>query len=248
MSSNSDNIIASSWLSKEIFVYSKEGKFVSKVRAANTLYGAILTPANKIFASTWQIFDSKFLLMSLESNIVKEIPMNNPTFPSMFGKNTAYVAANEGVFEITKSAHKKIFSFPRKTSCWQVIRVQVGALTKYWTQERDIEPETTDNLLIRIYHIYSNDEVSLKDVTLPVTVATMLTLTTLKLAYDGSNSVLLSDKFNNAVHLFSANGDYQRQLLRHPQISNPLFLNINAQSSLLYVLQKGEIKIFSLVY
>ena len=68
------------------------------------------------------------------------------------------------------------------------------------------------------------------------------------LVFDGEEKVLISDKVNNAIFIFSSDGTYERQFLTlESQITNPISLTYDISNSQLYVLlEKGVIKKFTL--
>ena len=68
------------------------------------------------------------------------------------------------------------------------------------------------------------------------------------MAFDGADKVFISDKVCSAIHVFSSDGKYERQLLSPDNgINSPLLLAFDMSCCQLYVLlENNEIKQFAL--
>ena len=216
-------------------MYNTDGLYITIINAKGIVQDAILTPFNNILISSSELFSNKIIVMSFNGLIIKEVSLDSPTYLSLSHDNSVYATSGSNVYKIAYET-TLIFSFTSLSKCLQVIPVRAI----YWTIESDaseIKP------VIRIYCENSNKiDLCQFKVTIPTISKTI------RLTYDGYNSMLLNDLVFKKVHIFSLNGDYCGQLLFHPPLQNLLSLTVDKQHHKLFVLQDREITVFALAY
>ena len=120
------------------------------------------------------------------------------------------------------------------------------------------DEEDRVNLLLGNLHIYSfnktlkyNRYLSSRNVTFNSTsVNKQIDLILSDFTHDGGLTIFRSDYYNKAIHLFSINGQYHRQLLLSTDIrSMPTRIVVDSERRLMYVAQyDGLVSVFSLSY
>ncbi len=115
----------------------------------------------------------------------------------------------------------------------------------FWTAEY-----TSELCRLRVYTIdkrQAGNNVTWRDVTVPSNVNVDLTN---NLAYDGHTNIFMKDFVNNAVHVWSVSGQYERQLLVSHVTNQPHRVAVDSQrGNVMYVDQtKGTVSVFELTY
>ena len=127
-----------------------------------------------------------------------------------------------------------------------MIKVDTESGAEYWAQVKLGEKH-----YLRAYKLVNdnngNKQFTWRNIKLNTSRNTKINLYYSCLAFDRYNSVLVSEWENSAVHVLSAKGDYQLQLLSYPDVHKPTKIVVNKDDRFLYVgQQKGEVKLFSL--
>ena len=125
--------------------------------------------------------------------------------------------------------------------CYQVITMATDCSDDFWTLEKNCN----NNCHLRVCSVdrrHSNGYVTWRDINDPTTDGKELNLSCRRLSYDGNKNIFLSDCNNNAVHVFSANGQYHCQLLSSLHIKNkPGSQVVDKKRQLLYVGQDSSV-------
>ena len=189
--------------------------------------------------------------MENQSNLkIHEIRLTDPSNLTLSSDNILHLTDwKRGVYESTNNGKEwcHLFKLEGNAKCWQVIKVETeSGEAEYWTQIK-----LDENHYLRIYKLVSdnngNKQFTWRNIKLNTSCNTKINLYYSSLAFDGYNSVLVSECENSAVHVFSTKGDYQLQLLSYPDVHKPTRIVVNKDDRLLYVgQQKGEVKVFAL--
>ena len=235
----------------QLFIYSNKGLYLSNITTTddNTpLWDATWTPSGNIAYTKRK--DGELVVMTESAEIIiKHTQMIKPRY---FGvsNDIIYIAdLHKGVYQSTDDgiSWSLVFKSTAGRECEHVIKVIIG--DDFWTLESD----STNKRHLRLYSVdrrHSKGLVAWMDINVPTTDDKDIDLLTSMLSLDSNMNIFLSDFNNKAVHVFSANGQYHRQLLSSDHMKNsPTRLAVDKDRQLLYVGQEnGVIEVFQLTY
>ena len=228
----------------------KKNNFIlnSKINTSYSIRDISWTPSGEILFIDE---DSNNVILHNQSNLnTQEIRFTDPSNLNLSSDNVLYLTDwKRGVYESTNNGKTwcHLFKPEGNAKCWQVIKVETeSGEAEYWTQIK-----LDENHYLRAYKLMKDDngnqQVTWHAINLKISRKTRINLYNSCLAFDGYNSVLVSEWENSAVHVFSTKGDYQLQLLSYPDLHEPTRIVVNKDDRLLYVgQQKGEVKLFAL--
>ena len=249
MSLFKDKLLATvSGLVSRIFIYNTNGRYLSTVTVDDVLCDAIWTSAGNILYTA--VNSKKAILISEAGEVITDSQLTNPQCLSIFN-NTIYLADEEtGVFQSTDGGATWSFVFSSITGgkFRQVVQVRNDPTDDFWVREYD-----NNRCSLRIYSLTKRrsaggKSVTWKTVILPKLTHKSINLNRSRLSFDGDKTVFLSDFYNKTVHVFSANGDYNRQLISY-NTNTPCRLVADREHQLLFVGQNWSvIDVFLLIY
>ena len=232
----------------ELFIFSRQGRYLS---TATTKYGdklcdAAWTPCGNIVYTT--INSNNVVIISASGKFITQTLMKTPWFISVSLNDIYFADRKEGVFHSTDDGFswKLVFKPTDGWSCWQAIKVTTEHYDDFWT----LEEKGTDRHL-RVYSVdkrVCENNVTWRDIDVNEKSGKRINLLFSRLEYDGNTNIFLSD-YNQAVHVFSTNGQYQCQLLSPDYIKNvPCVMAVDKERHLLFVGQRYSfIEVFKLM-
>ena len=246
---NGQLLISSSVL-KELYVLSENGDLLSTLKVTDFLMDASWTPRGNIVYTTWH--SKKVVAMSRSGTAISQTQMTDPRLLSVSTDDVIYLADWEsGVYESTDdgATWSKVFQSPDGGKCWQVIKVKTNDnCDDFWTLETD----NKDKWRVRVYSVNRRraENVTWRDVAVTTSDGKQVGLGILsRLALDGHTNIFLSELNNQAVHVLSSSGGYERQLLSSDHFVYPWRLAVDRERHLLYVGQEwGKVGVFTMTY
>ena len=238
-----------------LFIYSREGHHLLTIRTNDNdqLYDATWTPKGKIVYATCN--NNKVVVMSEsgKGNTTTHTHLRAKYF-SISSDNIIYLATMQS--EVYQSRDDGIswslaFNSPDGWRCWQVIKMSTRLNSKndFWALAQSMY--YTDNLCVfSVDRRHSDGNVTWRDVNVTAAYNEQINLTPSRLEYDGNMNVFVGDWYKKAVHVFSAKGQYQCQLMSSHHIKNrPERLAFDKERQLLYVGQGDKVvEMFKLTY
>ena len=248
-----DKLLVSRYNLSRLFIYSRDGRHLSTISTNDNdnLFDATWTPHGNIVYTT---FMSKKVVVMSESGKVITIntQMTDPRCLSVSNDDVIYLAEwDKGVYQSTDDGVTWSFVFKStvKWHCMQVIKVTTDHSDIFWT----LEDNDNDKYRLRVYSLDKRHflgKVKWKDIAVPNIDNEPINLLRSVLSEDGNMNIFLSDNENNAVQMFSVNGQYHCQLLTSHHIRNaPYRLAVDKERQLLYVGQEESVVgVFKLSY
>ena len=244
-----NNLLAGNKMSREFYTYYVRNNNFTLNSAINTSYSIqdiSWTPSGEILFIDE---DSNSVIVHSQSNLnTQEILLKEPSNLTLATDNVLYLTDwKRGAYESINNGKEwhHLFKPKGNVKCWQVIKVETESGAEYWAQI-----ELNESHCLRAYKLVNdngNQKVMERDINLKISHNTKINLYNSCLAFDGYNSVLVSERKNSAVHVFSIEGNYQLKLLSYPDVHEPTRIVVNKDDRLLYVgQQKGEVKLFAL--
>ena len=246
-----DKLLVSCFGLSQLFIYSREGRYLSTITTNNNdeLKDATWTPRGNIVYTT-QV-SNKVVVMSESGKVITtHTQMVDPRCLSVSSDNIIYLADYEtGVYQSTDDGVSWSLVFKSTDGCYceQVFKVTTGHSDDFWT----LEYSNNINCHLRVYSVdrrRSDGNVTWRDINVPTTDGKHINLSSSSLSHDGNMNIFLNDYNNKAVHVLSVNGQYHCQLLSSHHMENkPLKLAVDKERQLLYVGQEwGVVGVFKL--
>ena len=248
-----DKLLVSGNGLSQLFIYSREGRYLSTITTNNNewLVDATWTPRGNIVYTAWLRF--RVVVMSQSGKVVTtHTQMTVPCDLSVSSDDIIYLADyRTGVYQSTDDglSWSLVFKSTDGRHCLRVIKVTTDHSDDFWTLEK------SDNYdyHLRVYSVdrrRSDGNVTWRDINVPTTDGKHIDLSSSRLSYDGNMNIFLSDYHNKTVHVLSVNGQYHCQLLSSHHFKNiPLRLAVDKERQLLYVGQLGGVVgVFELIY
>ena len=244
-----EKLLVGHYRGKSIIMYNDTGNYIDTIAlSANgkqILYDAVWGRFEHIIVANGTANSVQVYSIS-QKNIIKETQMKKPSKFSVFNTSILLADNEDGVFQSTDDGitWSHVFQIPDNTAgwqCWQVMRADTKEIAdNYWVLEKN-------KALFRL-RIYTSKKLKASD----VDVNNYVNLLNTNMAFDGKSAVLLCDYNKSAVHIFSANGEHQRQLIADNNdglIENPWRLYIDRNKKLFYIgMGSNVLKIYTLTY
>ena len=237
----------------QLFIYSNEGVYLSNITTTDdniTLWDATWTPSGNIVYTKFNCGELVVMTESAEI-IIKHTQMTKPWYFSVSDDIIYLTDLDEGVYQSTDDgiSWSLVFKTTAGWDCEHVIKAITDLSDDYWTLESDDKYKRH----LSVYSVdrrLSNGNVTWRNINLPKTNGKNIELFNSRLSLDSSMNIFLSDLDNKAVHVFSANGKYHRQLLSSKHIKDkPTRIAVDKERQLLYVgQQSGVVEVFTLTY
>ena len=231
----------------QMFIYSREGRHLLTVTTVDNdaLHDACWTPRGNIVYVT----DSNKRVVVMSSNgdgISTPTNMTKPRSLSVSIDNIIYLCDWEaGVYQSINDgiSWSLVFKSPDGWHWAEVIKVSTDPYDNFWIRGWQIG---NDSYRLGSYNMNGG----FSEIITPTTDGIHIDLLYSSLAQDGHMNIFLSDYHNKAVHVFSVNGQYQRQLLSPDQLNSyPFRLAVDKERQLLYAGQwDSKVGIFKLLY
>ena len=248
-----NKLLVSCFSLSKLFVYSREGRYLSTISTNNNdeLFDATWTPRGNIVYTTYR--NNKVVVMSESGKVITtHTQMTAPRYFGVFNDDDIIYLADykTGVYQSTDdgASWSLIFKSSDGWHCEQVIKVTTDNSDDFW-----ILGKSDNNCHLRVYSVdrrRSDDNVTWRNINVPKMDGKNINLSSSSLSYDGNMNIFLSDYNSKAVHVFLINGQYHSQLLSSHHIKNKLqILAVDRKRQLLYVGQeKGIVGVFELTY
>ena len=247
-----DKLLISSYNLHQLFIYTREGRYLSTVTTNDNekIRDATWTPLGNIMyisldnvKKVVSMSDSgEIITTSSQVTFTMHISVSDDIIYITDWINGAYQSADEGV------SWNLIIKSTDGWSCLQVIKVTTDNFNDFWTWE-----QKKDDFRLRVYSVVgknSDGNAIRRNITIPATDDKHINLLSSELSYDGKMNIFLSDNSNKAVHTFLLNGQYHCQLLLSHHIrKNPLSLAVDKKRQVLYIGQTDSmVQLFKLTY
>ena len=240
----------------QLFIISLEGRHLSTINtsADNTAYlkDATWTPRGNIL---YTISKSYYVtLMSGTGEVISYSKMQDPHCLSVSNNDTIYLADyTYAIYQSTNEGRNWTIVFDSQVTdppwvCYRVIKITTNHTDNYWTVGRS----SVGNAGVRIFSVdRTSYENSVTWIDINATRANGLKFhfngRTI-LSHDGNRNIFLADEVYPAVHVFSANGQYLKQL-QLLDYEPPYGLGVDYKRRLIYVgLKSGSVGVFKLNY
>jgi hypothetical protein len=253
--SSEGQILVGQQLDRQLHVYSANCSHVTSIALPHndTVYDAVWTRRGNIVYTAYNT--ERLVLMSQSGVVIQQNPrLSTPSTLSVSTNGIIYLV-NADRHWVSQSRTDGLtwgimFGIPITSNFFQVINVSL---------DPDV-PEVLWNIVesfgghwrLRV-NIFDRrrsdgDGLLLRDVIMPSHVT--VTLNNSRLAYDGHTSVLVADRFNRAVHVWSVSGQYGRQLVSPQQLTSDIqSLAVDTQRRVMYVSDvNGTVSMFELTY
>ena len=255
-----DKLLISCRRCPQLFCYNGEGRHLSTITIVDN---------DKLFDATWTqnsnivytIYESNKVVVMSETGKVStmhtHLTVSESCIVSIDG--ILYLAESEGtgVYQSTDDGVGWSLVF-KATNDWyryQVIKVITDHSNDFWTMESYCTIYSPNcDFHLRAYSVdrkRSDNNVTWRDINVTTTDGEKITLSSVSsLSYDMNMNIFLSNSLNKTVHVFSIDGQYQRELLSSRHIKNyPSRLAVDKKRQLLYVGQGDAlIQVFKLVF
>ena len=249
-----DKLLVSSIGQSQVFIYSREGRYLStfNIHDNDSVRDATWTPHGNIVYTT---FRDKLVVMSESGEV--STPQTQITHPQKFHASsddiiylTSFLDMSLGVYQSTDDGVSWSLVFNITYDWWfdrELIKVATDHVDEFWTLD------WPGNYFLRVYckdKRRSDGNVTWRIITSPTINVEHDDLWKATLSYDGNMNIFLSDRENKAVHVLSTNRQYHCQLLSSHQIKNfPLKLVVDKERQLLYIGEsEGVVEVFKLTY
>ena len=243
-----------SCLHKMLYIYSHEGLYISAINikedSSDSLLDAKLTPLGNIIYITQQ--SKKVVVMSV-SGIVNTTHsrMPKPRYLSVSNDANMYLADEEtGVYWSTNDgiSWSIVFKPTDEWHCLQVMKVSTDHNDDFWTLVTN-----KTNYYRRVYSLERgrvDGNVTWKNINVAIKDCIDISLTQQGLFHDGNMNFFITDPKSKAIHVWSAIGRHQCELLSSQHIRRlPTTLAVDKERQLLYVGQtQGVVQVFKLIY
>ena len=248
---SNNTLLISCALSSQLFIYSHEGHHISTITTNERamLCDATWTPpGNIVYAACKGIV----VVMSESGKVIAAYShIKTPQFLSISYDDAIYLADwTTGVYQSKDDAFSwsLVFNSTDGWHCIQVIKVTTDHSDDFWT----LEENGNGSLHLRVYSMdkrRSDTNVTWMDIKITPTKGLHIDLLYISMSYDGNRNILLSDNYNQAVHILSMNGQYHCQLLSpHGIKDKPWRVVVDKERQLLYVGKNKSIAVFKLIY
>jgi hypothetical protein len=216
---------------KQLHVCSENGELVKSLTVPfdDALIDAVWSPhEHHIVYTTYDT--EKTMVMSVFGDIMHQAKLNFPRYLSVSPDSDIYVTSiPQGIYCSTDNGttwHRLVSE--RGWRFGQALKVTPNNVLSNYTIWA-IETDYTDYRL----SIYTPDKQTWTDVVLP---NAQVKLFNSRMVFDGHTNIYMSDWHNKAVHVWSVNGQYVRQLVSPQDLNySPENLALNRQRSVLYV-------------
>ena len=238
----------------QLFIYSREGHYVSAIKIEDYPFDATWTPRGNIVYTIYN--SSEIGAVVVISKTGKVIKVNDhiikPRYLSVSEDIIFLADMHVGVFQSTNDGAlwTLVFVSHEGWLCNQVIKVTSDTYNRhdFWTLEF-----TVSKLRLGVYNldIWSPyDNVTWQEINVTKADGQRIELHSSKLSYGGEGHIFLNDLFKKEVHVFLVNGRYLGQLLSAHQIrTKPETLALDKERQLLYIGQGlGVVGVFKLPY
>lgn len=250
-----------------LYVYTTSGTNVSTIKMRDEVQHAAWAPRRHhvvvITAVTSGNNVRPVQVMSVKGDVLSSYRIYFPRYVSVSTDKVIYVCAQNDVFQsnddgMTWTVVAKTLD-PRKVTYEYAIRVPAatGSNSRLLGYSQDVTWAITQTRWYNLYRYrlsictsnkYSNgnEHVTWRDVILP----TSVNVEDSKLAFDGNASVYMINYRDWSVHVMSASGLYEGQVLsaEHFDSKNPFSLTVDGQRRVMYIGQQlGVISVFTLL-
>ena len=250
-----DKLLVGSQGYSQLFIYSREGRYVSTFNIDDNgpVIDATWTPRGNIVYAT---YNDKLVVMSELGKVsttqthLKSIQKLHVSSDDIIYLTTIDWGISQGVYQSTDDgvSWSLVFNITDEFLFRKdLIKVATDHVDEFWILNR------FDNYFLSVYckdKRRSDGNVTRRIITAPLINVEHDDLLNGTLSYDGNMNIFLSDMHNKAVHVLLTNGQYHRQLLSSHQIkANPCILVVDKERQLLYIGEsKGLVEVFKLTY
>ena len=244
LSSFNNKLLVSRKKSSKLFIYSQEGCYLSTITidTNDKLHDAMWTPRGNIVYTTYSF---KVVVILESGKVMNCTSLSKPSRLHISNDDIIYVAdADNGVYQTTNEgvSWSLTFKSPIGWKCYEVIKITSEHSDDFWS--KGIKDTKWQIYIHSVNREGVDGSVTQSAINLPED--QKIQLEGSRLSYDNNMNIFVSDKDNNAVHMFSKNNQYQ--VLLSDQIKHPYKVHVDKDSQLLYVGEHGVVKVFQLIY
>jgi hypothetical protein len=222
-------------LGEQLHLYSRIGDYVKSLAVPFDAHviDAMWSPReHRIVCTTNAIDNSNMVVMSVTGKVISHMEMNSPKYLSVSADDVIYVTNYGGLSYSSDNGttwNRLVSLRDNEWRFFQALKVTPNGLVSSYTAWI-VEYNDYDDWRLSIY-IPGNG--TWKDVILP---NSKVKVYQSRMVFDGRKNIYMTDWYNRAVHVWSVNGRYVRQLLSSQNLTSmPRNVALNEQRTLLYV-------------
>jgi hypothetical protein len=220
---------------KQLHVYSDNGSHVKSLAIPfNTkVTDAVWSPReHDIVCTIYRLDIEKVVVMSVTGDVISQMQMMIPKYLSVSFDNVIYVTSFKGISHSSDNGTTWNTLIGERGDGWlfnQALKVTPYNIVSNYTIWA-VETNYTNWRL----SIYTPGKLTWTDVVLP---NSQVKVDNSRMAFDGRTNIYMTDYYNRAVHVWSVDGRYVRQLLSAQDFTHdePRTVAVNKQRTLLYV-------------